>query len=158
MREHQLRQKEKKYIAVNYDDETQKKMREFCDEHGFDISIKYDGEKQDPDKFIFHSTIWYTESEHGFNNGTKERQIEATPKSFALFGENEDILVIEVESDELTKLHEHLKKRYSMEGKWPDYKPHVTICGGWENGLPSTLPDFNLTGNEIVIESQDDDA
>ncbi|QJT71061.1 hypothetical protein GR11A_00023 [Vibrio phage vB_VcorM_GR11A] len=46
-----------------------------------------------------------------------------------LFGEDKDILVLELESDQLQDVHTKWKEA-GGKPTWPDYKPHVTISKG----------------------------
>ena len=140
MREDDLLPLEKKYIEVQYDAVTQGYLREFCEQNGFDLSIKYDGSKQDPANFDFHTTVWFTTTEHRIPNGGHECNITATPKGWALFGPNQDILVMEIGSKGLLQLRNSYGEQHAMEDEWPDYRPHITVCYRHKGGLPDWEP------------------
>jgi len=156
MREEQIIPKERKYIEVKYDALTQGYLHEYCDANGFDLSIRFDGSKQDPDCFYFHSTVWFTTTEHQLDNATIDCYVTATATNFALFGTNQDILVLEIQSDELQELRDYYGMEYGMEDEWPDYRPHITLCYGYKgNGLPDVeLPEMQLVADQLNIKTQ----
>lgn len=156
MREDDLRPLEKKYIEVQYDSVTQGYLREYCNEHGFDLSIRFDGSTQDPDRFDFHSTVWFTTTEHDIPNRSHPVNVTARAKNFALFGSNQDILVLEIESEDLEQLREHYGSTYNMEDEWPDYRPHITLCYRYAgDGIPDiALPEKDLVANVLNIKKQ----
>lgn len=47
-----------KYVAVQYDKQTQRKLMAWAKDNGFDLETKYDGTKQNEDDFDFHTTIF----------------------------------------------------------------------------------------------------
>lgn len=139
MRETQLQiSPEKKYIEVIYDDQSQALLREFCNLNGFDLSIRWDKTTQDPDDFDFHSTIWYTQSEHQLANRSITFEFTASPTNFALFGENQNILVLEIDSEDLHRLRNYYGRKYAMQDQYPDYRPHITVCYAHSGGLPDS--------------------
>lgn len=159
---------EKKYIEVTYDDETQNRLRDYCNQNGFDLSIKFSGSKQDPEDFDFHSTVWFTTTEHRLQNTSKKtRPFEVKPTGFELFGPKENILVMLVEGgnfidgkgvdgyDALQQLRDHYELRHGMEDEWPDFRPHITVCYNYDGGIPDVaLPDFPLVADTLNIKSQ----
>jgi hypothetical protein len=145
MRETTLLPLERKYLEVQYDAITQGYLREFCLDNGFDLSIKFDGTRQDPEKFDFHSTVWFTETEHQLANGTFACDISATPVGFALFGEEENVLVMKIDSDDLVQLRNEYGEQYGMQDTWPDYQPHITVCYNWSGDLPDFDPATVIT-------------
>lgn len=155
MREEQLLPSERKYIEVQYNPITQGYLREYCADNGFDLSVRFDGSKQDPEKFDFHSTVWFTTSEHKLKNGTLSVNITAAPTGFALFGENKNILVMEIESKGLQSIRDHYGSEYGMEDEWPDYRPHITLCYNYTGDLPTVdLPDIPLVADRLNIKTQ----
>lgn len=146
-----------KYVAVIYDDETQENLRNYCEKNGFDITVDYDGEPQNPEDFDFHSTIFFTTSKHDIKNGETTFDF---PKSvnaikFEFLGHNGDIPVIKVMSDDLQELLTYYETEYGMEDEWPEWKPHISLSYAGTN-LPDIdnieLPDFPLTFQKLVIE------
>jgi hypothetical protein len=155
MKEEQLLPLEKKYIEVQYDAVTQGYLREYCAENGFDLSIKFDGSKQNPEDFDFHSTVWFTTTEHRLKNGTSPTNIMARAKNFALFGEKENILVLELDSEDLHALRELYGFAHDMEDMYPDYRPHITVCYNWTGGIPDVeIPKEPLTADRLNIKKQ----
>jgi hypothetical protein len=59
---------EKKYIEFVYADSAQEFLRAYCVQHGFDLTVKYDNSEQEPADFDFHSTIFYSTTEHDIRN------------------------------------------------------------------------------------------
>lgn len=150
----------KKYISIIYDDETQQKLRNYCIKNGFDLTTKYNGEKQNPEDFKFHTTIFYSTTNHQIKNEiSKHKPSEVYAKSFDLFGENKDVPVLKVESDALSELRSHFENEYNMEDEWPDFNPHVSLSYNRDN-LPNmngiSLPDFTLVFDKLKIEDLDD--
>ncbi len=145
MRESNLLTPEKKYIEVQYDPVTQGYLREFCRDHGFDLSIRFNGTRQDPEDFDFHTTVWFTTSEHKLANGSFACDVSASPTGFALFGEENNVLVMKVESEELAQLRDEYGEQYQMQDMWPDYQPHITVCYNWSGEVPDFDPATVLT-------------
>jgi hypothetical protein len=150
----------KKYISVLYDSETQENLRNYCIKYGFDLSKKYNGEDQDINNFKFHTTIFYSTTQHRLRNeGSSCDPSEVYPVTFELLGENKDVPVLKVTSDKLENLRNYFKETYNMEDAWPQYKPHIslsynrTIIPDMSN-IP--LPKFPLIFNKIKIEDIDE--
>ena len=157
MREQDLIQPERKYIEVQYDPVTQRYLREYCIDNGFDLTVKFDGiSTQSPEDFDFHSTVCFTTSEHVIENGSLECNIKVTPVGFALFGERKNILVLEVESQGLTDMREYYASEFQMEDEWPDYRPHITVCYNYDgDDVPEVpLPTKPLVANQLNIKTQ----
>lgn len=118
----------RKYVAVQYDDESQKQLRDWAEENGFDLSIKYNGEEQDPKDFDFHTTIFFSTNEVDLRN----REIKQTPTEVIItgmkfLGENEDIPVLTVSvSGGIKYLRQHYED-LGLEDQWPTYQPHISV-------------------------------
>lgn len=144
----------RKYVSVVYDDDSQKKLREWAKENDFDLSIDFDGSLQDPKDFDFHTTIFYTTNEVRLRNkasGLDPTEVEITGIKF--LGENEDIPVLTISSSDgilnLRKYYEEL----GLEDKWPSYQPHISLSYA-KNKIDSNkikLPGFRPKFNKIVI-------
>lgn len=155
MKETDLLPLEKKYIEVQYDPVTQGYLREYCEENGFDLSTKFNGTKQDPEDFDFHSTVWFTTTEHRLQNQSLGCDVSATATGFALFGEKENILVLEISSNDLTDIRNQYGTEYEMEDEWPEYRPHITLCYDWDGSLPDVpLPEEQLVAKTLNIKKQ----
>lgn len=154
MREDQLK-KERKYIEISYDAVSQGYLREFCLDNNFDLTVKFSGQEQDPEDFDFHSTVFFSTSEHHLENTSYECSVYVKPKGFALFGENQNILVMEVESDELLEIRKGYENEHNMQDEWPSYRPHITLSYNYDGELPTIeLPDFELHADQVNIKSQ----
>ena len=144
----------RKYVAVIYDDESQKKLREWAETNGFDLSIKYNDEKQDPKDFDFHTTIFYTTNEVRLKNESARldpTEVDITGIKF--LGEDEDIPVLTISpSGDII----NLRKYYAglgLEDQWPNYQPHISVSYA-KNQIDTDkikLPDFKPKFNKIVI-------
>lgn len=145
-----------KFVAIIYDDATQKNLQRYCEQNGFDISKNYDGEEQSPDDFEFHTTVFYTITEHKLKNGIKtlDKPLEVTPTELEFLGEMFDVPVLKVESEDLLHIRRHYQLKYDMQDAWPDYKPHISLSYNREN-LPDIermpLPDFPLIFDKLKI-------
>jgi hypothetical protein len=157
MRESQLSATSKKYIEVQYDEDTQHYLRQYCIDNEFDLSVKFDGKDQSPQMFDFHSTVWYTTNETSINNGTQDVQItDITSQGFALFGPDENILVLEIDSEQIRSIRATLGSEYGLEDEWPDYRPHITVSYSFSGDLPSVpLPDGDqMTATKLNVKNQ----
>lgn len=144
----------RKYVAVIYDDESQKKLREWAEANGFDLSVNYNDEEQDPKDFDFHTTIFFTTNEVNLRNKeTKESPTEVIITGIKFLGENKDIPVLGVEySGGLKDIREHYE-RLGLEDQWPTYQPHISLSYAKKQMDTSKikLPDFRPKFNKIVI-------
>lgn len=158
MREEQLAPPQEKYIEIQYSPVTQGYLREYCLDNGFDLTVSFDKEKQSELDFDFHSTVWFTSNKAVISNGTQNVTIDdVTPKGFALFGEEENILVLEIESEQIRSIRATLGDRYKLEDVWPDYRPHITLSYLYtDNDVPQVeLPDGDMIiGEYLNIKNQ----
>lgn len=157
MREDDLAQSEKKYIEVQYSDESQNFLRNFCQENDFDLTTKFNGGTQAPEDFDFHSTVWFTTSEHDLHNTAHNISIEDFEAvQYSLFGPDENILVLEVTSDHLSGVRNMFGEKYDMTDEWPDYKPHITLSYSFNGDIPDIpLPDLSsLVADKLSIKTQ----
>lgn len=157
--EEENKQKEK-YIAIEYNDETQDKLRNYCEQNGFDLTKTYSGNEQSPENFVFHTTIFYSITKHNIENTIKyfKESKAVTPVSFEMIGHESNIPVIRVMSDDLKSLRTHYETEYGMKDEWPEWKPHISLSYS-RNNIPDTenidLPDFPLYFNKLIIEDID---
>lgn len=147
----------KKYVAVIYDEKTQKKLKEWAEDNGFDLSLNYSQEEQKPEDFDFHTTIFFTSNEVDLKNNEIPTSGTARVKSMDLFGENNDIPVLLVDSPDIMFIRQEYEKQ-GLEDEWPDYKPHISVSYAKEkksvNGIK--VPDFILEFDKIVIKDGED--
>lgn len=151
MREDQLTATSKKYIEVQYTVESQDYLRNYCVENGFDLTVSFSGEVQPIQAYDFHTTVWFTSNKASVSNGTQEVQIsDIVPKGFALFGEDKNILVLEIESPDLSTIRTTIGDTYKLQDAWPDYRPHITLSYSYSGDLPDVwLPD----GEQLVADT-----
>ncbi len=146
----------KKYVAVQYDEDTQRKLRAWAEENGFDLSTKYDGTKQDPKDFDFHTTIFFTTTLHQIPNHTKVIAPGGSAKvvDMKMLGVNNDIPVLKIESPMVLRIRKHYADTYGMKDQWDEYIPHVSVS--YSKNLPDMkkvkLPTFELTFNQIKVD------
>jgi 2'-5' RNA ligase len=145
----------RKYVAVQYDKESQDKLREWCLENGFDLSVKYGGEEQDPTEFDFHTTVFYSTNEVMLRNKiSKLSPTEVTITKIKFLGENKDVPVFEIElTDGIKDLRGHFEN-LGLEDKWPSYEPHISLSYAKEQRDVSKikLPDFKPKYDRLIIE------
>jgi hypothetical protein len=153
--------KSRKYVAVIYDDESQRKMREWCQANGFDLTKKYNGEDQSPEDFDFHTTVFYSVNEVIMRNETVRLDpTEVTINGIKLLGENKDIPVLTIEpSGGIMNLRNYYEG-LGLKDQWPDYIPHISLSYVRKDydltGLK--LPDFTMTFGEVKIEDISEDV
>jgi hypothetical protein len=144
----------RKYVSVQYDDESQKKLRDWAEENGFDLSVKYNGDEQDPEDFDFHTTIFYSTNELRLRN--QEAPLDSTEVTITgikFLGENEDIPVLTISSSggilNLRKYYEGL----GLEDQWPTYQPHISVSYAKQpmDIKKIKLPTFRPKFNKVVI-------
>lgn len=151
-----------KYIAVIYDSETQRNLKEYCEKYGFDLTVDYDGNRQQPEDFEFHSTIFFTTSKHILSNEIQQiDKKEVIPTKIEYLGENYDIPVLKIKSDSIDELRKHYEDEYDMKDKWDEYKPHISLSYNTEihpdpNKIP--LPTFPIYFDKIKIDDGETDV
>ena len=144
----------RKYVAVIYDDESQKKLREWAETNGFDLSINYNDEKQDPKDFDFHTTIFYTTNEVRLKNESARfdpTEVDITGIKF--LGENKDIPVLTIlPAGDIINLRKYYAS-LGLEDQWQNYQPHISLSYAKKQMDTSKikLPDFRPKFNKIVI-------
>lgn len=145
----------RKYVAVQYDKESQDKLREWALKNGFDLSVKYSGEKQDPKEFDFHTTVFYSVNESNIRNISKRLPpTEVTITKIKFLGEEEDIPVFEIAlTNGIKELREYFED-LGLEDKWPSYQPHISLSYAKEKRDVSDikLPDFKPKYDKLIIE------
>jgi hypothetical protein len=152
MREHQLHEATapvKKYIEIQYGDVAQGYLREYCIDNDFDLSTRFSGEDQPVQAFDFHTTVWDTSNSVTMPNYSESVKIsDIDPKGFALFGPNENILVLEIDSAEIRAIRESLGEQYGLEDEWPNYRPHITLSYAFAG---DAVPTVNMPDGKIII-------
>lgn len=143
-----------KYVAVQYDEPTQRKLRDWAKKHGFELTTKYDGSHQKEEDFDFHTTIFFTTSTHDLKNRmiTLAPGGEARVVGMTMLGDK--IPVLKVESPMIMRLRKHFEEEHEMKDQYPEYIAHVSVS--YSKNLPDMsnikLPDFPLTFNQVKID------
>lgn len=146
--------KVRKYVAVQYDEETQKKLRAWAKENGFDLTKSFSGSDQKEEDFDFHTTIFFTTSVHDMKNETLDQPTKTSRAvGMKYLGPDKDVPVISVDGDDIRGLRKHYESM-GMEDEWPSYQPHISVSYARDN-LPDIdkvkLPDFDLKYDKIEI-------
>lgn len=149
--------KNRKFISAFYNDETQDRLRTWCLKNGFDLSVKYSGAIQHPEDFDFHSTVFYSDTKHLDPVPTTfNLDFSAKPISFEYLGENKNIPVIKIQSEELSGLRKYCEGQFNMKDSWSGYTPHITLSYDTETPVDLSklkLPTFKLTGSLFKVEN-----
>ena len=149
----------RKYVSVQYDKESQVKLRDWATKNGFDLSVNYSGEEQDPKAFDFHTTVFYSTNEINLRNKTvKLPPTEVTISKIKFLGDDKDIPVLAIEvTDGIKELRQQYKE-LGLEDKWPDYQPHISLSYAKEQRDVSDmkLPDFKPKYDTLIIEDIED--
>ena len=146
-----------KYVAVQYDEATQKKLREWAIKNGFDLTKTHDGDDQSAKDFDFHTTKFFSTSEHDIKNEVIDLGESETGTAkivgIELFGVDSNIPVLKIESLDIYGIRKYYENRYNMKDAWPEYKPHVSLS--YSTNLPDMSkvkpPKFLLTFDSIKI-------
>lgn len=158
-----INQMARKYVALYLDNKSQKAMRKWCVEQGFDLTTNYDGQPQSIEDWDFHLTIFFTTSEHDTRPGEMSiTPLELTADHFELLGVNHDVPVLKINTD-----NDHLQEirrlyvEMGYKDEWPEYKPHVSLSYKY-SGKPDitnlSLPPFKLYADKLVIKNQKERA
>ena len=145
-----------KYVAVQYDEATQKKLRDWAKKNGFDLTVNYDGTPQQEEDFDFHTTIFFTTTKHDVENETKKLVSPGQAKvvDIMMLGVNNDIPVLKIESSDILDIRKQYEEQYGMKDAWPEYKPHVSLS--YSTDIPNTtgikLPKFELRFDQVKID------
>jgi 2'-5' RNA ligase len=86
-----------------------------------------------------HTTIIYSRK-YDRVNLIPLRYAQGVFSKLSLFGEDKNVLVMELSSESLVSEHEKIMREYDLTWDWDEYKPHITLS-------------YNFTGNlnDIVI-------
>lgn len=150
----------KKFVGLFFTKESQKALQTWAEVNGFDLSVKFSGEKQNPADFDFHTTIFFTTTEHDTKTGTfKIEPFELKFKSFELLGVDKNIPVIKIDTD--NEQLQKIRQRFVNQGykdAWPDYKPHISLSHKY-TGTPDVskleLPKIKVVADSIQIADQE---
>lgn len=145
----------RKYVAVQYDAESQEKLREWAKSNGFDLTVKYGGKKQDEKEFDFHSTVFYSTNESNLRNQVlKIKPTEVTIKGIKFLGDDKDVPVLSIELENGIKDMRTYFERIGLEDKWPSYEPHISLSYAKQkiDVKDIKLPTFKPRYDTLIIE------
>jgi len=129
------------YVALYLSEESADKLYNFMESLDIPNIITKDQ---------YHSTLVYsTEHFDEVENIDMDLPIETMIKGFKILGE--DMLVIELESDEM---HEYFEKTRELGASWDydEFIPHISVAKDFHGEIPSEVPDFPIVMENIKIE------
>jgi hypothetical protein len=147
----------RKCITIICDDTSNIKLRKWCTDNGFDLTVDFSGKKQSIEDFDFHTTITYSETAVNLSNYKGPMKTEtAEITGIKFLGNDLDVPVLSIKSDGIMAI----KKKYTDLGlidKWPDYIPHISLSYAKEarDIRDIVLPDFDVTYNTMKIKDID---
>lgn len=152
-----IRNISKKYVAIQFTEETNNKLKKYAIDNGFDLSVDYEGNTTDDD-FDFHTTVFYTNNMVDLEDGKKEApSITAKVKSLAMLGKDNDVPVLLLDDGFLPIRKEYEKK--GLKDEWPSWKPHISLTYSKDN-IPDIskmkLPTFPIVAEYIKVVTQDE--
>lgn len=108
------------YIGMRLSSDSKKLIQDFINENDIQNPVPLSD---------LHVTLIYSEVyANGIDSKDKLDSVGGVSKGFSLFGEDKNVLVLEVESEGLTERHnEYMEQFPELKWSWPDYKPHVTL-------------------------------
>lgn len=68
------------------------------------------------------------------------------------FSNENDVLKIDIISDELEELHNYIKDNFDNEDKWDEYNPHLTIAYVKKGECDDLVGDTQFEGREVKLE------
>ena len=128
-------------------------------ENLYTLTEDEDGWVKDGRQELMHTTVLYGIEQDERDSISKELfKCEVETDKFDWFSNEEDgydCLVLKLKSDELTVLHDKLKKDFSNKDKYDKYNPHITI-GYFKFGTKDTFPVPHLSKDyKWVVENYD---
>jgi len=139
------------YISVSLSDISKQYIEEYCNKY----LSSYKNTEINHD---LHCTIIYSKKEQKEEVNTKEYKYLANFSKFSKFGENKDILVMELDCDMLIERNKELVNEYGFVSDFEEYKPHITIAYKTDVDI-NYLPPFDKIielENEKVEELDED--
>lgn len=124
------------YICKKPNDRSTKMILELQTKLGLENAIEFND---------LHTTLIYSKRGNALVELSNEPAW-AECARFALFGPEQNVLVIELISTDLHNRQQKLMSEGSFISDWPDYKPHVSLSYNYSGELPdsSLLKDFML--------------
>jgi len=99
-----------------------------------------------------HSTLLYSRKYLANYKVPSETDMYVYPKEFHIFNgqDGKDILVIKLDSLDLSKRHEELMKEHNATYDFPEYIPHITLSYDIEGFM--TLPEIKKKFSDLLPE------
>ncbi len=143
------------YVGIKVEKEARKKLLGFCSDLGLDMSSAdspFSRVREEMHTTVLAAKDRKNHDEESVKDVIKESVFLAKPKCWKLlpnsFGTN--CLVLELESEDIQKLHNSIKKDTGLKHNFDDYNMHITVHYNYDGELPTELPKFNIKFNEIV--------
>lgn len=137
---------------------TNRLMREWAINAGFDLTKSYGGRDLAPEEFDFHLTLFATEAPITLPTGSHEIPAVtlSVPTGFAMLGKDANIPALSFGIDAaLERMRGHYVQTYKARPTFPDFKPHISVSYAWA-GLPDlasvALPSFPIILDRIVVD------
>lgn len=128
------------YMALKLSKYSERELKKFCEILDDDLDEN------------LHCTLIYSDKPFIGKIEVKDYSIIVKPKKFSLFGENGDILVLEVESSELMNRNRELMQQYGFIQDW-EYNPHITLVTSFSGDIESLeLPIFDIVLEKEYLE------
>lgn len=152
-----ISQDTKKFVCLKFSSETNESLRQYAKSNGFNLSVNYNGKKQDEEDFDFHITVYYTWNRVKtpiFSERIEPFTVSAT--KLDLLGKNKDIPVLKLKAEGDLKSIRDWFTNMGFKDSWPSWKPHVSLSYEKKKYDLSNikLPDFPLTVTNLTVENQ----
>ena len=111
------------YISVKLSEETEKAVKDYQEKYLKQHKINEE----------LHCTLIYSQKPYVDEIEPASYSATGTFQEFSLFGEKEDTLVVEINSQDLARRNEELVDEHGFISDFGEYKSHVTLSYGVEN-------------------------
>ena len=139
------------YMAVQLDEISVSRIKEYQEKYlkGCDIVEEDD----------LHCTLIYSAEEHVDEIIPGDYTYTGTFKEMNIFGQEQSLLVVEINSPELIARNKELTEMYGFVSDFDEYRPHITLCYNADDIVLNSLPpfDFALTFEKEYVEALDTD-
>lgn len=106
------------YVSVGVDAFTQENIKKYMKEN-------LEGIQQNDS---LHCTLIYSQKPLDREVDNEKYETFGTFKSFSLFGDNKDVLVVELVCEKLVERNKELVDKYKFISDFSEYKPHLTLA------------------------------
>jgi len=133
------------YISVKLTEETEIAIKEY--------QAKYLKDKEINEEL--HCTLIYSNKPHVDEIIPASYLAIGTFQEFSLFGPDKDVLVVEVNSQDLTRRNEELTREHGFISDYDEYKTHITLSYNSKdidlNSLPAMDFSFGFESESIAL-------